>query len=93
MLHDSAAARLLATVAEELLLDGYQFLVDPVDHAQGEVDHLAAGRTQLETGQPLPLVDSENVRSRWLALVIEDGLDALLPSSVVVNQRLPEADD
>src|SRR5215217_7985576 len=89
--HQRAAARLAAPVGAQLARQRLRLGVQRVDDRQRDRDLLARRRRQVELLKPLPLFHGEQITSLRNAVVIEHGLDALLPLAALVNERVAQA--
>jgi hypothetical protein len=88
--HQRPAARLAASVGAQLARERLGLGVERVDDRERYRD-LLARRRRLELLQPLALVGREQVASLRDAMVVEHGLDALLPLATLVDERVAQA--
>jgi hypothetical protein len=89
--HQRAAARLAAPVGAQLARERLGLGVQRVDDRERDRDLLARRRRQVELVKPLPLFHGEQITSLRNAVVIEHGLDALLPLAALVDERVAQA--
>jgi hypothetical protein len=63
-----------------------------VDERERDRDLLARRRRQLQTGEPGAGFGAEQPAARRDSVVVERGLDALLPLAALVDERVPQPD-
>lgn len=69
-----------------------QLSVERVDHGQREGDLLARGDRQWLGRQPRAAADRQQLAALWAPVVIQDRLDALLPLTALMRQRVTQPD-
>jgi hypothetical protein len=86
------AAGLPARVRAQLLVDRRELGVERVDHRDRDHDLLACGLGQRLSGKPFAPVANHQLTPVWTAVVVEHGLDPLLPLAALVGERMPRPD-
>jgi hypothetical protein len=79
-----------AGVVAQLFVERDESGLDRVDERERGRDLRAAGRRQLQLGQPAAVRGAEQQAARRDAVVIEHRLHALLPLAALIDQGVPQ---
>jgi hypothetical protein len=88
--HERLAARLAAGDVAQGGVQLVELGVQEVDRAQGQVHGLAGDGGQLEAGQPGAALIGEQPGAFRQAVVVQHGVDALMPGGALVHQRFAQ---
>jgi len=90
--HQRLAASLAARIGAQLLVDRSDLGLERVDHRERDRDLFTRGLRQRLSRKPLAPVADHQRAPRRAAVVIEHGLDPLLPLAALVRKRVPRTD-
>jgi hypothetical protein len=88
--HERLAARLAAGDVAQGGVQLVELGVQEVDRAQGQVHGLAGDGGQLEAGQPGAALIGEQPGAFRQAVVVQHGVDALMPGGALVHERFAQ---
>jgi hypothetical protein len=86
----SAAAVRVSRVGAQLAIQRCQLDLERVDHRHRDGDLLARRRGQRRPREPRPALNGHQPAPLRAAVVIEHGLDALLPLAALIDQRVTQ---
>ena len=89
---ECAAARLTTRIGAQLLIQRRDPRIERVDHLQRDRDLFASGGWQRQLLQPRAVHGAQQTSALGQPVVIEHGLDPLLPLTTVIHQRVAQPD-